>query len=595
MAAKIKVLDEGVINRIAAGEVVERPASVVKELVENALDAEAASIRVEIESGGRKLVRVRDDGMGMSRDDAFLALERHATSKLQSEKDLFSIATLGFRGEALASIASVSRLRLVTAEEGDPAGTEMLIEAGVLRKADQIGAGRGTTIEVRNLFFNVPVRRKFLKTVTLEAATIQELVMRFALAFPSIGFTYAEDGKVKIDAPPVRSVFERIHTLFSKDVRDNLVEVKYQADEAVLNGYVARPPYARSNMRSVLTFVNRRSVKDRLINAAVTRAFQNLMERGRYPLAILFVSVPTDEVDVNVHPQKAEVRFTKPQAIANLILDGVHQALMGAPFNRPTGPHDSFFPRPTITPIPRHLRDEREPEPVPAVEDVTHRPDLTLPPTEPPAAVSVEPPRAQPARQPDLFSSLGILGRIPGSFLVLHSSHELIIVDQHAAHERLLFDDLVKSDREGRTFPSQSLLIPKVLEYQALEARALAAHLEPLRAAGFRIEEFGENDFVVKGVPSWLGDVDLEAFFSELIEVLLGTGMQGDPAALRNELLKTMACKAAVKEPDQMHIEEMRGLLQSLDRSNSPAVCPHGRPFVLKIPFDEIRRKMGRK
>jgi DNA mismatch repair protein MutL len=595
MAAKIKVLDEGVINRIAAGEVVERPASVVKELVENAIDAEATSIRVEIEAGGRKLLRVRDNGGGMSRDDAFLALERHATSKLQSEKDLFSIATLGFRGEALASIASVSRLRLVTAEDAEPAGTEMLMEAGVLRKADQIGAGRGTLIEVRNLFFNVPVRRKFLKSATVEAATIQEMVMRFAIAFPSIGFAYAEDGKVKIDAPPVRTVFERIHTLFSKDVRDNLVEVKYQADDAVLNGYVARPPYARSNMRSVLTFVNRRAVRDRLINAAVTRAFQNLMERGRYPLAILFVTVPSDQVDVNVHPQKAEVRFTKPQAIANLILDGVHQALMGAPFNPPAGPRESLFPRSPVTSVPRHLRDEREPEAARPVENTTQQPSFSLPQPEPRQETSLQPSVAPPPQQPELFSSLGIIGRMPGSFLLLHSTDELIIVDQHAAHERLLFDDLVKSEHEGRTFPSQGLLIPHVLEYQALEARALAAHLDALRNTGFLIEEFGENDFVVKGVPSWLGDVDLEAFFSELIDVVLGTGMQGDPAALRNELLKTMACKAAVKEPDRMHIEEMRGLLQSLDRSSSPPVCPHGRPFVLRIPFDEIRRKMGRK
>jgi DNA mismatch repair protein MutL len=596
MCAKIKVLDEGVINRIAAGEVVERPASVVKELVENAIDAEATSIRVEIENGGRKLVRVRDNGVGMSRDDAFLALERHATSKLRSEKDLFSIATLGFRGEALASIASVSRLRLVTAEDSDLAGAEMIIEAGVLRKADQIGAGRGTLIEVRNLFYNVPVRRKFLKAAAIEGAAIQELVMRFAIAFPSVGFAYAEDGKVKIDAPPVRTVFERIHTLFSKDVRDNLAEVKYQVDDAVLQGYVARPPYARSNMRSVLTFVNRRAVRDRLINAAVTRSFQNLMERGRYPLAILFVTVPADQVDVNVHPQKAEVRFTRPKAIADLILDGVHQALMGAPFNPPAGPRESLFPRSPTTPVPRHLREDRVPEAESTSEHPFPQKTQESFPIRPVEPLRPMPPRtAPPPQQPELFSSLGIVGRMPGSFLVLHSKDELIIVDQHAAHERLLFDDLKNAELEGRAFPSQSMLIPKVLEYPAVEARALAAHLDALRNAGFRIEEFGENDFVVKGVPSWLGNADLDEFFSGLIDVMLNTGMQGDPGILRNELLKTMACKAAVKEPDRMHVEEMRGLLTALDRSTGPLVCPHGRPFVLKIPFDEIRKKMGRK
>jgi DNA mismatch repair protein MutL len=602
MPGNIIVLDENVINRIAAGEVVERPASVVKELVENAIDAAGTLIKIEIENGGRKLIRIRDNGTGMGRDDAFLALERHATSKLRTEKDLQGIATLGFRGEALASIASVSRLRMVTADDSGLPATEMVIEGGTLRKCEQLGAGRGTLIEVRNLFYNVPVRRKFLKSAAIEAGTIQELLTKIALAFPSIGLTYAEDGKVKLDAPPVRSTFERIHSLFSKDVRDNLVELDYSIEETGLHGYVARPPYARSSMRSIFTFVNHRAVRDRLINAAVTRAFTDLMERGRYPLAILFIELPPEELDVNVHPQKAEVRFVKPKLVADLIVDGIHQALMGGPFNPPPGPRESLFPRSPVNSLSRHLQDERFPEtrqpPVEALpprgEYVAAHSEITST-TEQPVTSPEQHGAPEAARQTELFSSLRILGRLPSSFLVLYNERELIVLDHHAAHERVLYDRLVSGEQEGHRFPSQSLLIPQVLEYPALEARALAAHLDLLRQAGFQVEEFGENDFVVKGVPEWFGNADLEDLFADLIEGLLNTGIRGDPIGLRHELLKRMACKSAVKEPDQFQPQETRALLTELDRTGAAHVCPHGRSFIVRIPLDEIRKKMGRK
>lgn len=586
MSARIKILSESVINRIAAGEVIERPVSVVKELVENSIDAQASSVNVEIENGGRKLIRVRDNGTGMSHDDAFLALERHATSKLRSETDLVGIATMGFRGEALASIASISRLKLLTRDESDTAGTEVVIEGGVLRKSERVGMGIGTAVEVRNLFFNVPVRRKFLKGSGVEAAHIQELLIKLALAFPTVGFTYSEDGRAKIDAPAVRSTFERIHTLYSKDVRENLVAVDHNVGDARLQGYVARPPYARSNMRSVLTFVNGRSVRDRLVNAAVTRAFSNLMERGRYPLAILFVELPPSLVDVNVHPQKAEVRFVSPVQISQLILDGIHQALMGAPFNPPSGPVEPFFPRPPLTPLARHLQGEREPlDTAPQIPHQEH-------PQVDPAAVHVTPPTNEGGGK---FSSLGIVGRLPNSFLVLHSDSELVILDHHAAHERLIFDELMRTERDASRPACQDLLIPKILQYSALEARALAAHLDLLQDAGFRIEEFGEREFAVKGVPEWLGNSDVEGLFSQLVEVMLNTGLRGDPTRFREEILKSMACQASVKETMTMQVEEIRTLLKDLDRSGSPEVCPHGRPLAVRFPFSEIRRKMGRR
>lgn len=585
MANLIRVLDEKVINRISAGEIVERPVSVVKELIENSIDAHPASIRLDIESGGKKSIVVKDNGSGMSHDDAFLAVERHATSKLHSERDLLGIATMGFRGEALASIASVSRLRLVTSDASEDFGMEIVVEGGILRKSERVAMVRGTLVEVRNLFYNVPVRRKFLKGAEIESGYIQELVVRLALAFPSIGFTYTEDGRLKMDTPPVTSTFERIHTLYSKDVRDNLIEVDYSLEEAQVRGYVARPPYARSTMRSVLTFVNGRSVRDRLINAAVTRAFSNLMERGRYPLAILFIEVPPEEVDVNVHPQKSEVRFVKSKQIFDMILDGVHQALMGAPFNPPPGPRESLFPRPPLTPIPRYF--ERESNGFASSESA----EIAQPTTE----NFNHSPCLQENLASERFSSLGIMGRLPNSFLVLHSDHELVIMDHHAAHERILFDSLKRSEQDGAPPESQDLLIPVVLEYSPVEARILAGHLSILAEVGFRIEEFGENDFVVKGVPVWLKNPDFGGFFSDLVEVMLNTGVRGDPSMLREELLKSMACRASVKESGSMEPEKIRTLLRELDRSGSVEVCPHGRPFIVRFPFDEIRRKMGRR
>ncbi len=628
MPHRIQVLDEKVINRIAAGEVVERPVSVVKELIENSIDAEARRIEVDIENGGKKLIRVRDDGHGMNRDDAFLAVERHATSKIQSEKDLTSVATMGFRGEALASIASVSKLKLITFDGEDPAGIDLTIEGGVLKKPVEVGIAQGTTVEVRNLFFNIPVRRKFLKGIKTESGHIHELVTRMALAHPSIGFVFREDGRLKMDAPATQSTMDRIAVLFSRDVRESLVTVDYSIEDYRIHGYVVRPPYARSNRRSVQTFVNGRSVQDRLVMGAVSRGFANLIERGRYPLAILFVELPPEDVDVNVHPQKAEVRFVKPDVVHELILDGVFEALTGGPFRIPRGAAYSDRPRrPTDSPE-KHFKDKdgREPEsqaPVPYSEapsgpspEPLHRTDP--PPTAPetiPEPVSDEsagahaPPvtpephyrkeSTAPVREPTTervpFTSLGIVGTIPGSFVVLYDESRLLILDHHAAHERILFEDLKKADESGEAFESQDLLIPTLLEYSPVEARTFAKHLTLLNRVGFRIEEFGQNDFLVKGVPGWLESGDHNKFFESLIETMLETGVRGDTGALRDDLLKDMACKAAVKESGNMEHSEIRALLNDLDRIGSIDVCPHGRPILTSVPLREIRKKLGRK
>ncbi len=588
MGNVIRVLDEQVINRIAAGEVVERPVSVVKELVENAIDARATSIRIAIEDGGKKAIVVQDNGVGMSHDDAFLALERYATSKLKTEKDLVGIATMGFRGEALASIASVSRLKLLTKDETEELGTALVVEGGVLRQSDRVAMNRGASIEVRNLFFNTPVRRRFLKNPALEGGYIHELVTRFVLAFPHITFLYSENGRVKIDAAASDSVLQRMQSMFSKDLRESFVEVDHVIGESRVRGYVAKPPFSRSNMRSMLTFVNRRSVKDRLVNGAVTKAFSTLLDKGRFPIAVLFLDVPPEEVDVNVHPQKAELRFVKPKLVYDLVVEGVHRALTGAPFRAFRDAREPWVSTSARTSIPRHVMADAQYEPY-------EPPDSSAP--TPASAGSAMQQISSAAPQPEsseAFSTLGIVGRLPNSFLVLHSATELIIMDHHAAHERLLYESLKRCASEDTRPEIQELLIPHLLTFSPVEARILASHLDLLRNAGFLLEEFGEAEFLLRGVPTWFKASDVAELGQELIQTMMDTGLRGDPERFRDELLKRIACHAAVKETDALEPLEIKSLLSQLDSLESPPVCPHGRPFLLRIPFQEIRKKMGR-
>lgn len=588
MTSVINVLDETVINRIAAGEVVERPSSVVKELLENSIDAGATQISVDIENGGKKLIRVRDNGIGMSNDDAFLALERHATSKLKTEKDLFGIATMGFRGEALASIASVSRLRLVTKDETESEGMDILVEGGTLKRADKIGAGRGSTIEVRSLFFNAPVRAKFLKGKALESGYIYELVLKVALANTSIGFRYSEDGRVKIESGPVRSVRDRINSVFSRDVRENLIDVDFLSDDMRVYGFVSKPPYARSTMRSVLTFVNRRPVKDKLINASLNRAFSGLMERGRYPLAILFIDVAPGDVDVNVHPQKSEVRFLNPSKVSELINNGVTQALYDSPQRSTT----------QFRTEPRPFRTNSTPVASDVSFDFTRStPSVNLLPTKPADTVkpksSQTPVKSEPYSE-FRYSDMSILGRIPGSFIVLHNDKEIIFLDHHAAHERLVFDALMSS-RNRQTHPeSQTLLLPRVVSFTPVEANALRIHQDMLEASGIIFEDFGENDLVVKACPGWIGEADVEDLLRDIVGTMLETGLKPDTGRLETEVFKTIACKASVKETTDLKNDEIVALLKALDSSNSPRVCPHGRPLSVSMPLTDIRRRLGR-
>jgi DNA mismatch repair protein MutL len=588
MSNRIQILNENVINRISAGEVVERPASAVKELVENAIDGQSSSIELAIQDGGKKLIRVKDNGVGMGRDDAFLSLERHATSKLISEKDLIGIPTMGFRGEALASIASVCRMRLMTRDEYAEVGIAIHSEGGALTSSEPFAMNRGTVIEVRNLFYNTPVRRKYLKSASFESGHVHDLVLKMALANPSIGFTFLDDEKTRIQAPAAKSLKERVYGLFSGDIVENLVELNYEFEGASLCGYFAKPPYSRSSIRHIFTFVNSRPVRDRLVNAAIMRSFSNIIERGRFPLALVFIQTPPDEVDVNVHPQKAEVRFLKPGNISNLIFNGVNEAIQGKPMESKVF---KGWSDPSSTSA-EAFRDLYRSENRKGFNEIPGQGGWSEFPKE----------SVQPKSAGDLmvsrskYSDLSILGKLPNSFILLNDDNAMIVMDQHAAHERLIFNELCNSHKTNHSPESQDLLIPEVIEFTALEAEAFRENVELLENSGFVIEEFGSNTFVVRSIPSWLLGVDLSDTMRGFVDAALDTALKADPDALRQNLLRSLACNAAVKETPGLEMEEIRGLLRSLDRTAGPSeVCPHGRPILVRITYDELHRRMGRK
>lgn len=589
MSNRIKILNENVINRIAAGEVVERPVSVVKELIENAIDAMATSIQLDIEDGGRKLIRVKDNGVGMGHDDAFLALERHATSKLRSEQDLIGIPTMGFRGEALASIASISRMRLITKDQFDEIGTSIISEGGTLTNSEPVAMTHGTVVEVRNIFFNTPVRRKYLKSALLESGHINDLFLKMALANPSIAFTSTDDGKTKVRTPAASSSKERVYSLFPKDVVENLVELEYRLDNSTLSGFIARPPFTRSSMRYIFTFVNSRPVKDRLVNASIIKAFSNLVERGRYPFAIVFIKTHPEEVDVNVHPQKAEVRFLRPGAISGLITRAVNEAIIGKVPSDSRSFGDWSKPTPFASGASRYVSKDGPREGSIDSYRIDRGPDTFFSQKETGPALAARLNRLR-------FSEFSILGKLPNSFIVLYDDDDMVVLDHHAAHERLIFNHLCKPDGQNQLRESQDLLAPQVVEFSALEAEALRENLEILHSAGFVVEEFGQNSFLIRSIPSWLEGTDLDDLFKSFVDTALETGLKTDPTILRNYIFKNMACKAAIKESSYVTTTEIRELLASLDATDGPTdVCPHGRPILVRISFDELRRRMGRK
>jgi len=566
---KIQVLPDSVAQKIAAGEVIERPASVVKELVENSLDAGAGRVIVELEQGGRGRIAVTDDGEGMARDDVLVAFEPHATSKIRGEEDLFRIFTLGFRGEALPSIAALSDVELWTCRRGETVGTHLRMGGGKALVAEDVGTAVGCRIEVRELFAATPARRKFLKAPATEAAHVAQLVGRFALARCDVGFELRHGAREGLSLPP-GTRRERIRRVLGGEIEAAMRPIEFEGPLR-LSGFVTHPHSSFASARSILCFVNGRLVRDRLLQHAILAAYATLIPQGRYPAAVLFLDLPPGEVDVNVHPAKLEVRFRDSQAVHDAIRRTVRDALRSVPAGAP---------------------------PVAAEASPTYSPNSVLPHA-PSAerrlnvvAVAAES-EGLPFGSAGLFSSLRVVGQVFDGYLVCEGDGEVVLIDQHAAHERIAFERLRSARRRGRV-ESQAMLVAQPIEVGPGEAELLGASAEDLATCGLDLEPFGDRTVLVRSVPALLPAEAIaplvRAIASDLGEVERSRALEE-----RTEtVLATIACHSVVRVGQKLSEAEMRGLLSAMDSIDLSSNCPHGRPVARRMPRAELERRFGR-
>ena len=676
---RIRILPDQVANKIAAGEVVERPASVVKELLENSLDAGATEVRVEVESGGRRLIRIVDDGCGMLRDDALLAFERHATSKLRDVKDLLSISTLGFRGEALPSIASVSRLLLETRSAEETTGTRIEIAGGKMLRCEEAALGGGTAITVRDLFYNVPARKKFLRTEQTELAHIASLATHYSLAHPEKTFQLISGGSELLYVTPVATLAERVYQVFGGHTLEDLVEIgerekdlfvaqpsapptqavaEYRAepDEPPtrrfrLTGFFSRPQVQKANRNSVFIFVNGRLIRDRLLLHALSSAYHNLMPPAAYPFALLFLECDAEEVDVNVHPSKTEVRFRHGSFVHDFVRDTIRDRLMESrpapsfqPARSAAGQPAARLPYSEFSQMIENQAPDAaslvDAEPVPAgqvpvaagetaplettpstgepppLPEFALRPttgpsprlDFSAPPLEvapgprPSGKLSRHldahgefPPEAVPPPEMSLsvLSDLRPLGQIHESFIIAAGRDGLWIVDQHVAHERILFEQVLKQRAAGGV-ETQRLLMPMILTLTAEQQIDYARIADELRASGFETEPFGNRTIAVKSAPAAIGAADLEQILFEILEIAEGELRQRSLDDLRREISAGIACRAAIKINTRLDAAKMEWLLRALSETDCPMSCPHGRPIAMHYSTREILKAFHR-
>lgn len=615
MTQKIQILPENLCNQIAAGEVIERPASVVKELLENSLDAGAGDIRVDVEKGGKRRILVVDDGDGMGRDDVFLCLERHATSKIRSDTDLFGLKTLGFRGEALPSIAAVSRLTVRSCSAAAPEGWEIYVEGGTVKRAGAAGLPRGTSMEVRDLFFNTPARRKFLRRDETELGHIGEVVTKLALAHPQVQFRLVHNGRSLLDVYRQNTLAERVGSLLGRPLVRELLPVEAQAPGGLkLRGLISQPAANRSSTSAVYTFINGRYVRDRVVQHALLEGYRHLLPNGRYPVVALFLEIDPALVDVNVHPTKHEVRFRDQRTVHDFIAATVRETLRpsgwlaasgevggdGGPEPEPEAPRQQAVgtpvgaaPQETVKKEdPRHRVREAlftygRSHANPAAPVVVGRPQV-----QEDGAPFVFP-TADSEEETGFFASLEIIGQYRNSYILCQDGNDLVLVDQHAAHERIGFERLKAQYHRGRV-ERQALLFPVTLEFDFRGAALLQEHLGDLERLGFDLEPFGGNTFALKAVPRLLGDAESERLIREVAEGLEKIGRRGPVEEALDDLFILMACHNVVRANQRLTLPEMAALLRELDRVDFSAHCPHGRPVMTRLPLGEVERMFKR-
>lgn len=602
---KIQVLPGDVVSKIAAGEVVERPASVVRELVDNSLDAGATKITVEVRDGGRTLIKVTDDGEGMSQEDAPLALQRHATSKVRSEQDLWSIRTLGFRGEALPSIASVSRLMLITARRDEPVGTKLVLTGGVTEQREDVAASPGTQIEAADLFFNTPARKKFLKATPTEFSHICQVVQQAALAWPQVRFRLLHNGQEALDYPAAASLRDRLLQLYGQRWLEQVVEVRGEGPGLRLTGVTVHGAQARAGRTPQELFVNRRAVKSPTVSHAIADGYGSFLAKGRYPQYVLFLEVEPARVDVNVHPAKREVRFADQDLVHQTVRRSVRTALGGSPQGiQLDGQSQQTTDR---------VAGGAAGWPGTAAGWQTHptmflQGDGLQTPTgrANPAGQDAAPPlsgdeqlavpgvgEASPGYLTEAASEVIPLGQVSRTFLVAQVGTELQVIDQHTAHERVLFERLWRAWMEQRV-TSQPLLISEPIEVPLQGATLLTRHLPELDKLGLSIEPFGAGAFVVRAVPAQLAHLDYVALVHDLIEDLSEWNAASSLEAKVRPILATMACHSAVRAGRAMAPSESQQLIEDWVREGLPMTCPHGRRVALRLPMEELGKIFGR-
>ena len=658
---RIRILSDNVANKIAAGEVVERPASVAKELLENALDAGASEIRVDLENAGRRLLRIQDDGCGMLRDDALLAFERHATSKLSDVKDLLAISTLGFRGEALPSIASVSRLLLETRSLDEQTGTAVEFAGGKLLRCDEIARTTGTTITVRDLFYNVPARKKFLRSDQTELAHIGSLVTHYSLGHADKRFELYHEGRSLLSVAPVASLRDRAFQVFGSEMIDGLIEIQPQmleirlpppyvpphlrqtdpdaaepeAAQFAIEGLISGPDVQKLNRNSVYLFVNGRLIRDKVVLHAISAAYHNLMPAGCYPFALLFLNCDASEVDVNVHPSKTEVRFRHGSAVHDFVRDTMREKLMASrPVSNiplPVSPRPVAAPQRDWEPAARlplseysAMAEMADHEPAPSeaisVEEEAALPEITVAspmwqpaPPVPPPSPSVPPPSPSvPRHVPDTHRGLDTLpvdwdrmdtlaalpelrplGQLHDSFIVAAGRDGLWIIDQHVAHERILFEQVLRQRASG-TIEIQQLLMPLVLQLTPSQHFEYARIAGELQLYGFETEPFGQRTIAIKASPAGVSPSDIEKIVFEILEVSEKELRSASLEEIRRNVCATIACRAAIKINMRLEPKKMEWLLKALSECEYPMTCPHGRPIALRYGTKDILKSFHR-
>lgn len=602
---KIRILPDILVSKIAAGEVVERPASVVKELLENSVDAGAGRISVYLKSGGKRLIRVVDNGSGMSRDDALMSLERHATSKINNVEDLFSLNTLGFRGEAIPSIASVSRFTLLSKTKESETGTEIYIDGGVIKSVKEKGLPEGTSVEVKNLFFNTRPRLKFLRTPETELLRINEVIQREAISRPNISFEVFSDDKELYHYAAKESQKERILQVIPNS---ELFRVYFQSSGITISGYLSSPFENRTSMQKLYTYVNGRPVRDRFINRTVITAYGNLIEKGKYPQGVLFISVNPEDVDVNVHPTKSEVKFQNQYYVGESIKNAIKEMLGDAPWI-------SGYRERSEHALKKFYNNQRE---EPQLKSTVHvsgefafssnLPDESVGSTFERSFNSYSPHQRQagPDLKPGLredtgniykaryYSDLNFIGQIGKLYLLCETGSGLLVVDQHAAHERVNFEKTKKAYLENRQVPSQHLLMAEIIELSAHDLGICDQHSSEISKLGFDFEVFGKSTIRVSSVPAFLLNANYKEIFLNLLNDI---DSMGEGKSIKDSLdlvCATIACHSSVRANQRLSSDEVRYLFEDLDKCEFPHACPHGRPVVVEISYNALEKMFRR-